>query len=127
MWPGVTSLPDYKNTFPKWPRQSLHNAMKGVDPEGINLLEVRRGRWLFHCLVFSVANQRIDGIGRGGGGERVNLQRTRFVFAQNPSQTVNFFFPQQMLEYEPCRRISALNCLRHPYFANVTLPNTRGM
>ena len=40
MWPGVTSLPDYKSTFPNWPRQRLQTAMKGVDPEGINLLEV---------------------------------------------------------------------------------------
>lgn len=68
LWPGVTSLPDYKSTFPNWPRQKLQNVLKGVDPEGIELLE-------------------------------------------------------QMLEYEPCKRISALHCLRHPYFLNVMLPN----
>ncbi len=39
-WPGVTSLPDYKTTFPNWPRQMLQNSMKGIDPKGVDLMEV---------------------------------------------------------------------------------------
>jgi hypothetical protein len=39
-WPGVTELPDYKKTFPKWPRQSLASIVKNTDESGIELLEV---------------------------------------------------------------------------------------
>jgi serine/threonine protein kinase len=28
----------------------------------------------------------------------------------------------KMLEYEPCRRITAKSALQHPYFADVVLP-----
>ncbi|CAN6620676.1 cyclin-dependent kinase 1 [Trichomonascus vanleenenianus] len=38
-WPGVTSLPDFKTTFPKWTRQSLQTAVPGLDDDGIDLLE----------------------------------------------------------------------------------------
>ena len=40
LWQGVTSLPDYKSTFPKWPRQYLNSVVKGITDEGIDLLEV---------------------------------------------------------------------------------------
>lgn len=43
----MTSLPDYKTTFPNWPRQKLLTSMKGVDPEGIDLLEVSMYVWLY--------------------------------------------------------------------------------
>ena len=45
-WPGVSSLPDYKPTFPKWKKNTLGD--KCVDKkgrallagDGLNLLEV---------------------------------------------------------------------------------------
>ena len=40
MWPGVTSLPDYKDTFPKWPRQKLSSIIKSLNEIGQDLLEV---------------------------------------------------------------------------------------
>ncbi|XP_064396747.1 cyclin-dependent kinase 2-like [Halichondria panicea] len=67
IWPGVTSLPDYKSTFPKWPRRKLESVTKVVQNDGVDLLT-------------------------------------------------------KMLIYEPSKRISALNSLRHPYFSNVKLP-----
>ena len=42
MWPGVTNLPDYKSSFPKWPKQKLQNVLKSMDPQGLDLLEVSR-------------------------------------------------------------------------------------
>ena len=45
LWQGVTSLPDYKSTFPKWPRQHLHSVVKGITEEGIDLLEVGVVSW----------------------------------------------------------------------------------
>ncbi|KAK9766671.1 Cyclin-dependent kinase catalytic subunit [Basidiobolus ranarum] len=38
-WPGVTSLPDYKQSFPKWKGQSLAKAVPNLDPLGLDLLQ----------------------------------------------------------------------------------------
>ena len=40
-WPGISSFPDYKSSFPKWPRQNLQRVYKQLDQLGLNLLEVR--------------------------------------------------------------------------------------
>ncbi|XP_075674495.1 cell division control protein 2 homolog isoform X3 [Castanea sativa] len=37
-WPGVTSLPDYKSTFPKWPPKDLATVVPSLDSAGIDLL-----------------------------------------------------------------------------------------
>lgn len=37
-WPGVSSLPDYKSTFPQWSATSLRAAVKGLDENGLDLL-----------------------------------------------------------------------------------------
>ncbi|KAH8249793.1 hypothetical protein KR032_012379 [Drosophila birchii] len=39
IWPGVTSLPDYKNTFPCWSNNQLTNQLKNLDANGINLIQ----------------------------------------------------------------------------------------
>ncbi|CAI8036133.1 Cyclin-dependent kinase 2 [Geodia barretti] len=39
LWPGVSLLPDYKNTFPKWPRRNLQPVVKTADPLAVDLLE----------------------------------------------------------------------------------------
>ncbi|MFH4981568.1 hypothetical protein AB6A40_008277 [Gnathostoma spinigerum] len=39
-WPGVTKLPDYKTTFPKWTERHLRQRVESfLDPNGIDLLE----------------------------------------------------------------------------------------
>jgi cyclin-dependent kinase 2 len=37
-WPGVDALPDYKDSFPKWPRRSLAEAVPDLEPAGLDLL-----------------------------------------------------------------------------------------
>ncbi|KAK9989577.1 hypothetical protein SO802_029816 [Lithocarpus litseifolius] len=37
-WPGVTSLPDYKSTFPKWPPKDLATVVPSLDSAGVDLL-----------------------------------------------------------------------------------------
>ena len=37
-WPGVRSLPDYKDTFPRWPARPLGEAVPGLDAMGLDLL-----------------------------------------------------------------------------------------
>lgn len=41
-WPGVTSLPDFKDKFPKWPRKpwsDIRNLSKQLGPAGLDLLD----------------------------------------------------------------------------------------
>jgi serine/threonine protein kinase len=37
-WPGVSSLPDYKATFPSWPARGLQKICPTLDPVGLDLL-----------------------------------------------------------------------------------------
>ncbi|KAH8394162.1 hypothetical protein KR215_001272 [Drosophila sulfurigaster] len=39
IWPGVTSLPDYKNTFPCWSTNQLTNQLKNLDGYGVDLIQ----------------------------------------------------------------------------------------
>lgn len=39
-WPGVSSLPDYKPTFPQWSRQELSRIVPTLDDSGIDMLKV---------------------------------------------------------------------------------------
>mmetsp|Transcript_30801 Transcript_30801/g.65503 ORF Transcript_30801/g.65503 Transcript_30801/m.65503 type:complete len:318 (-) Transcript_30801:56-1009(-) len=42
MWPGVSELPDFKPTFPRWPVKgwnAIRNTAQQVGPDGIDLLE----------------------------------------------------------------------------------------
>ncbi|KAL4941701.1 kinase-like domain-containing protein [Aspergillus oleicola] len=39
LWPGVTSFPDYKPSFPKWKREETHNLVPGLEEDGLDLLE----------------------------------------------------------------------------------------
>ncbi|XP_070544558.1 cyclin-dependent kinase 1-like [Ptychodera flava] len=38
-WPGVSSLPDYKPSFPSWKSNTLHTAVKNIDEDGLDLLK----------------------------------------------------------------------------------------
>nr|XP_014337743.1 PREDICTED: cyclin-dependent kinase 3 isoform X4 [Bos mutus] len=38
MWPGVTQLPDYKGSFPKWTSKGLEEVVPNLEPEGQDLL-----------------------------------------------------------------------------------------
>ncbi|XP_054312824.1 cyclin-dependent kinase 3 isoform X1 [Pongo pygmaeus] len=62
-WPGVTQLPDYKGSFPKWTRKELEEIVPNLEPEGRDLL-------------------------------------------------------MQLLQYDPCQRITAKTALAHPYFSS---------
>ncbi|KAK0213734.1 kinase-like domain-containing protein [Armillaria fumosa] len=38
MWPGVSNLPDYKATFPRWGVQDISRLVPDLDPAGIDIL-----------------------------------------------------------------------------------------
>ena len=38
-WPGVTSFPDFKPSFPKWTRDPSQALVSGLDDNGLDLLD----------------------------------------------------------------------------------------
>ena len=40
VWPGVTSLPDFKTSFPKWPIKDAKSLATRLCEDGARLLEV---------------------------------------------------------------------------------------
>ena len=40
VWPGVSQLPDYKSTFPKWPQRNVSCVLPILCEEGIDLITV---------------------------------------------------------------------------------------
>lgn len=38
-WPGVTSFPDFKPSFPKWSRDPTRALVNGLDDNGLDLLD----------------------------------------------------------------------------------------
>lgn len=38
-WPGVTSFPDFKPSFPKWARDETLPLIPGLDENGLDLLD----------------------------------------------------------------------------------------
>ncbi|KHO01702.1 Cell division control protein [Metarhizium album ARSEF 1941] len=40
VWPGVTSYPDFKSSFPKWKRDYRQSLCQNLDPKGLELLEM---------------------------------------------------------------------------------------
>lgn len=37
-WNNLVNLPDYKSSFPKWPKQSLDKFIADISPSGLDLL-----------------------------------------------------------------------------------------
>ncbi|XP_058092253.1 cell division control protein 2 homolog 2-like [Magnolia sinica] len=54
-WPRVTSLPDFKSSFPKSPPKDLATVVPDLEPEGIDHLSVSFGFQLF-CFHMLTSN-----------------------------------------------------------------------
>ena len=63
-WPGVTSLPDYKTTFPQWAGVPLPSHIRGLDADGLELLTSMliydpahrmSGKWFLTFLFFFIS------------------------------------------------------------------------
>lgn len=55
VWPDVESLPDYKNTFPKWKSGNLSSMVKNLDKNGLDLLAVMtRAELILFILIFLI-------------------------------------------------------------------------
>ena len=40
VWPGVSSLPEFKGSFPKWNRQDFETSVPNLCESGVDLLSV---------------------------------------------------------------------------------------
>jgi hypothetical protein len=40
VWPGVSQLPDYKESFPQWSAVELAQTVRGIDSQGLDLIAV---------------------------------------------------------------------------------------
>jgi len=49
VWPGVSKLPDYKSSFPRWQAQSLNKLVSRLDGDGISILTVSS---VTYCSLF---------------------------------------------------------------------------
>ncbi|ONK56549.1 uncharacterized protein A4U43_C10F9950 [Asparagus officinalis] len=96
-WPGVTSLPDFKSTFPKWPPRDLATVVPNLEPAGLDLLSLKE----------SLIN---------------DLYVARKCFSMNQlkesllGMLLSTNTSRKMLQYEPAKRIIARHALEHEYF-----------
>ena len=58
LWPGVSDLPDYKSSFPKWPVQNLLQVIPSLGQPGADLLQVRSIESTFLLETFELASVR---------------------------------------------------------------------
>lgn len=110
IWPGVSRMPYFSETFPVWRAKPIQQLLPNCnDPTAIDLLRVciqSDLNILFYTRWHSLAY-----------GTR-SLIPTRPHSYSSPSVTSHMFL-QQMLHYEPTRRISCKQALNHPYFRTI--------
>lgn len=96
IWPGVSSLPDFKPTFPRWPRANLARIVRARLPV-----------WLAGWLA-----------GRLGVVSRsVDHGCCYSWWLQVPSlDEAGLDLLKQMLAFDPAKRISAKAAMSHPWF-----------
>ncbi|PHU09249.1 Cell division control protein 2 -like protein [Capsicum chinense] len=97
-WPGVTSLPDYKSAFPKWPPKDLGVIVPNVDGAGLDLL---------------------------GSSLPPSLHVLRPELALHSGYSIIVLLnlkplaSRKMLCLDPSKRITARNALGHEYFKDI--------
>jgi cyclin-dependent kinase 2 len=108
-WPGVRSLPDYKDTFPRWPARPLGEAVPGLDPVGLDLLTgVLRYSPTERLTAKVRERERVEGerkVGVSAGGQAVS-----------PSLQPSLSLP---LIYTRAHTITQQAALQHEYFDDI--------
>lgn len=103
-WPGVSSLPDWRNNFPTWKENVLKALVPGMSEGGSG-------------------NGNVAGSGSTNGNVAGNGNKTGTCAHPHGLDLL-----QKMLIYDPNKRISAKAALIHPYFDSLdkkALPATK--
>jgi hypothetical protein len=88
VWQGVTKLPDYKATFPKWEGNKLEAKMKEfLCPTGLDLLQVRLFLFCF-TLFFRQCSSMIRWIASALVTFSIMLTSTTWILRQFPLATI---------------------------------------
>lgn len=95
VWPGVSKLMNW-HEYPQWKPQPLSTAVPNLDENGLNLLAVS---------FFLLFNEFQLDCGLCGS-----------MLCKHHIYSLHKFVMQEMLHYEPSRRISAKKAMEHPYF-----------
>lgn len=90
VWPGVSKLMNW-HEYPQWSPQNLSTSVPNLDKDGLDLLAVSWLLIIWRCLHL----------------------KCLFLWWLTLAWHV---FLQQMLQYEPSKRISAKKAMEHPYF-----------
>ncbi|VDM49108.1 unnamed protein product [Toxocara canis] len=118
IWKGVSELPDYKESFPKWRSNTLLEKMnKYLSAEGIELLQVCIYQLVFPYLwLVEVWYNNVD---------LAVAQVPNYLFSDGVGLVYGSNMFQKMLIYDPGKRIAAKTVLKDPYFDDLdkeTLP-----
>ena len=116
-WPGVTKLPDFKETFPKWPSKGLAKTCPKMGADALDLLEVRDSTWRGAgvCRLWTVVMSKAV----GKGATASHPLSPYFSCAHFVPYSCLFFLSQKMLAYDPAKRISCRDAMAHPFFDSV--------
>ena len=127
-WPGVMELPDFKQTFPRWAPKPMVQVIPKLSSEGRDLLLVSfvvysRSTRVKVLLPDAPLVQVVPfHLSCTGGTPRSYftptgvLTHTHLLFPSLISLLRCLLFLQQMLVYNPGKRMTAKAALRHPYF-----------
>nr|GMD46669.1 cell division control protein 2 homolog D [Ipomoea batatas] len=91
VWPGVSKLVNW-HEYPQWKPQPLSSSVPNLDENGLNLLAV--SLFLLFLLELDCG----------------------LWLCKHHIYSLYKFVMQEMLHYEPSRRISAKKAMEHPYF-----------
>ena len=106
-WPGVSQLPDFKNTFPQWARKARACEV-GLVGAGLRcaLCPYRLQEWTTVVPTLCAAGCDLLAV-------RAPCLLGVCAAAEPP---LHVCAAQQMLVYEPSKRVSARVAMSHPFF-----------
>ena len=116
VWPSVSSLPDYKPTFPQWSRQDIARIVSTLDEAGIDMLKVFKLSnylFIFMLISFFFPSAPLNMI-------LPNVFRVRFFTPHGKRNSLSYLSSDQQNE-RLCTLISQIIDLRFRYYRRLRM------